>query len=189
MTRSNQALALLASCAFLASCSGEPADLPHGTTQQFMANEVQPTAETYWNAVGAVSELIDGEPVFREFEPETDEEWAAVAAAAVKLREYGEVLATPAYAEGRGQDWLDFAQGMQDVARQAEQAALDKSPEAVFEVGGTIYNVCTACHQAYPPAELPEGVTVDDLGSDAAETGNRPSADQSLEEYQQQGAN
>lgn len=156
-------LSSLAPLILLAACSQEPADLPHGTPQQFMANEVQPTAEVYWNAVGAVSELIDGEPVFREFEPQTDAEWAAVAASAVKLREFGEVLASPAYAEGRGEDWLDFAQGLQDVSRRAEQAALDKSPEAVFEVGGTIYNVCSACHQAYPPAELPEGATVDDL--------------------------
>ena len=36
----------------------------------------------------------------------------------------------------------------------ALQAAIDKSPEAVFEVGGTIYNVCTACHQAYPAEEV-----------------------------------
>lgn len=155
-------LALLAPIALLASCADEPADLPYGTAQQFMANEVQPTAEIYWNAVGAVSELVDGEPVFREFEPQTDEEWAAVAAAAAKLREHGQILAGP-YAEGRGADWLDFAQGLQDVATQAEQAALAKDPEAVFEVGGTVYNVCTACHQSYPPEELPDGTTVDDL--------------------------
>lgn len=146
-------LIVLAPLALLASCSQEPAALSHGTPQQFMANEVQPTAEIYWSAVGAVSELVDGQPVFREFRPETDEEWAAVAAAAVKLREHGAVLASAEYAEGRGDDWLEFAQGLQDVSRQAEQAAIDKSPEAVFEVGGTIYNVCTACHQAYPPAE------------------------------------
>lgn len=153
----------LAPLALLASCTAEPAALSHGTPQQFMATKMQPTAEVYWGAVGAVSELIDGQPVFREFEPQTDAEWATVAAAAVSLREYGEVLASPEYAEGRGPDWLDFAQGLQDVSRQAEQAAIDQSPEAVFEVGGTLYNVCTACHQAYPPAELEPGTTVDDV--------------------------
>lgn len=185
MTRYSGHLALLVPLVLLASCAEEPVDLPYGTAQQFMANEIQPTSEVYWNAVGAVSELIDGEPVFREFEPETDAEWQAVADAAVRLRQYGEVLATPAYAEGRGDDWLDFAQGMQDVARQAEQAAIDKSPEAVFEVGGTLYNVCTACHQSYPPADLPEGASVDDQASGTT----RPSADQSLEEYQEGAAN
>lgn len=151
--RSSGKLLLLAPLAALASCGQDAAEMTHGTPQQFMANEVQTNAEVYWNAVGAVSELIDGVPVFREFQPETDEEWATVAAAAVTMREHGEVLASPAYSDGRGDDWMDFAQGLQDVARQAEQAAIDKSPEAVFEVGGTIYNVCTACHQAYPPAE------------------------------------
>ena len=167
----------------LAACGTETGNPVHGTTQQFMADEVQPTTEIYWNAVGAVSELVDGEPVFREYEPETDEEWEEVRLAAVSLREFGEVLATPAYAAGRGDDWIDFAQGMQDVSVLAEQAAIDKSPEAVFEVGGTIYAVCTACHQIYPPADIPEGESVESVGADS----DRPSIDQSLEEYMSEG--
>ena len=162
MTQRSIKLAMLAPLLLLASCAEKPVDLPYGTTQQFMANKVQPTSEVYWNAVGAVSELIDGEPVFREFQPETDADWQKVAEAAVSLRQYGEVLATPAYAEGRGDDWLDFAKGLQDVAKLAEQAAIDKDPEAVFEVGGTLYNVCSACHQAYPPPEVPDGARVED---------------------------
>lgn len=183
-TRLRQMAILLPALAIAACGEEQQVELPYGTAQQFMANEVQPTAEVYWNAVGAVSELVDGEPVFREFEPETDEEWEQVRLAAVKLREYGEVLATPAYADGRGDDWLDFAQGMQDVADLAEQAAVDRSTEAVFEVGGTIYAVCTACHQVYPPADLPEGMTVDDMAADS----NRPSADESLEDYLDEGS-
>ncbi len=166
---------------FLASCADEPVELPYGTAQQFMANEVQPTTEIYWNSVGAVSELVDGEPVFTEFEPETDEDWEEVRLAAVRLREFGEVLASPAYASERGDDWLDFANGLQEVSQLAEQAALDKNPDAVFEVGGTIYSVCSACHQMYPPADMPEGVTVEDIEADT----NRPSLDQSLEEYRE----
>ena len=48
------------------------------------------------------------------------------------------------------------AGGLIEVAGQAEQAAADKSTDAVFEVGGTVYSVCSACHQAYPPADAPE---------------------------------
>lgn len=179
MTISKRHLALILPALALASCGDEPVDLPYGSAQQFMANEVQPTAEIYWGAVGAVSELVDGEPVFTEFEPETDEDWEEVRLAAAKLREYGEVLATPAYSDGRGDDWLDYAQGLQDVAGLAEQAAINKDVDAVFEVGGTVYAVCTACHQMYPPADLPEGVTVDDVASG----NNRPSSEESLEEY------
>lgn len=171
--------AILLPALVLASCGEEAVTLPHGTAQQFMANDVQPTAEIYWGAVGAVSELVDGEPVFREFEPETDEDWEQVRQAAATLREYGETLASPAYADGRGDDWIDFAQGLQDVSARAEQVAIDKSPEGVFEIGGTIYAVCTACHQMYPPADLPEGASVEDMEADT----NRPSVDQSLEDY------
>ena len=152
-------LIALAPLALLASCSQEPAALSHGTPQQFMANEVDPTAKAYWAEVGAVSELIDGEPVYREYQPETDAEWQALADSAVKLRELGAVLASPEYSEGRGPDWLDFAQGLQDVSRRAEQVALDHDPDAVLEVGGTIYNVCSACHQAYPATAPEPGAT------------------------------
>ena len=150
-------LAAILPLAALASCAEEPADLPYGTVQQMMANHVQPTAEIYWNAVGSSSELVDGQPVFREWAPETDAEWQEVAQSMVTMREYADALASRAYAEGRGDDWIDFANGLRDVATRAEQVAQSKDPEAMFEVGGTIYNVCTACHQVYPPAEVPEG--------------------------------
>jgi len=150
-------LATLALLTALGSCVQEPAEPPYGSPKQFMANEVQPTAEIYWGAVGFTSELVDGVVVDREFRPETDGDWQKIADSAVKLREFGEVLASPAYSEGRGPAWLDFAQGLQDVSRQAEQAAIDKNTDAIFEVGGTLYNVCSACHQAYPPAELDPG--------------------------------
>ncbi|MFB0613123.1 hypothetical protein [Aurantiacibacter poecillastricola] len=162
----------------LAACGGQEAEAPPlGTAQQMMAQEMQPTAEVFWESVGSASELIDGEPVFREWEPETDAEWNDVHAAAVRLGELGEILMTPAYAEGRGDDWMAYSQGLVDAAAQAQEAALAKDPEAVFETGGTIYSVCSACHRMYPPEVLPEGVTVDDVAQP------RPNEDLSLEEY------
>ncbi len=184
MTSSKRALALILPALALASCGDEPVDLPYGTAQQFMANEVQPTAEIYWQAVGSVSELVDGEPVFREFEPQTDEEWEEVRLAAVKLREFGEVLASPAYADGRGDDWQDFSKGLQEAADLAEQAAADKDVDGVFEMGGTVYAVCTACHQVYPPADLPEDVSPEEAAADTV----RPSSDETLEEYMDDGS-
>lgn len=155
--------AALAAPLALAGCDNQPELPPEGTAQQLMAQQVQPTAEIYWEAVGASSELIDGEPVFREWAPENDAEWEAVRAAAVHLGELGELLKTPAYSAGRGDDWLAYAQGLVDVSAQAQEAAVAQDPDAVFEVGGTIYTVCSACHRMYPPEELPEGVTVDDV--------------------------
>lgn len=146
------------------SCSSEPAVPPQGTVQQLMAQDMQPTAEVYWNSVGASSELVDGEPVFREWQPETEAEWAEVQRATQHLQELGELLQTPAYAEGRGEDWIAYSQGLVDAAREAEQTTIDRDPDAILnDVGYTVYRVCSACHRAYPPEELPDGVTVDDL--------------------------
>ena len=140
-----------AGAALLTGCNQGPPQ-PEQTVQQLMANEVQPTAEIYWNAVGHVSELVDGQPVERSFRPETDEDWQRVRNAATRLGEFGTLLQTPGYAEGRGEDWTEIAQSLVDVSKLAEQAADSKDPDKVFEVGGTVYSVCSACHQVYPPA-------------------------------------
>jgi hypothetical protein len=141
-------LTLFALSGALAACSGEPAK----PIKDYMAQDVQPTAEIYWNAVQFVSDE-NGE---HEIMPQTDAEWADVAGAAAKLAEMGKDLKKPAYAEGRGAGWIDFADGLIEVAGKAEDAAKAKDVDAVFEVGGTLYSVCSACHQAYP-AESPEG--------------------------------
>ncbi len=156
--------AALAAVFALAACTDETPDYPLGTPQQLMANEMQPTADIYWGSVKFESELMpDGTVEERDIRPETDAEWEAVRAAAERLGELGDVLQSPAYSEGRGSDWIAYAQGLVDAAAQAEAAAVAKDPDAVFSEGGTVYNVCRACHQMYPPEQLPEGVTVDDL--------------------------
>ena len=141
----------------LVGCTSEPeaAEMPYGTAQQMMANEVQPTTEIYWNAVRFESRLEpDGSVVEEEFEPKTDADWAKLVAAARKLQGFAKDLQSEGYAKGRGDDWLVFANALDEVSKKAEQAAIDQDPDAVFEVGGTVYNVCSACHQMYPPAEL-----------------------------------
>jgi hypothetical protein len=146
-----------ATLALLGACS-QDAEAPEQTIQQLMANEVQPTAEVYWGAVRFESVLENGEPVERDIRPETDEDWARIKAAATELGEHGELLQTPGYAEGRGEDWTQFSKSLVEVSQLAAQAADAKDPDKVFEVGGTIYSVCSACHQVYPPAEgIPEG--------------------------------
>jgi hypothetical protein len=69
------------------------------------------------------------------------------------LIELAELLQTPGYAEGRGDDWVEISRSLADVGRLAEQAADSTDPEKVFEVGGTMYSVCSGCHQVYMPAE------------------------------------
>lgn len=144
------AIFALAATAALAGCNQPPVPI-----QDLMANEVQPTAEVYWDAVRYESVLVDGKPVERDIRPQTDAEWEKVRKAAEELGRHGELLQTEAYTEGRAADWTQFAQGLVEVAKLAEQAAVEKDVEKVFEVGGTVYSVCSACHQVYPPAAGP----------------------------------
>jgi mono/diheme cytochrome c family protein len=140
-------LTLFALALSLAGCQAEP----KASVKDFMAGEVQPTAEVYWKSVQYISDEQGDRDIF----PRNDAEWENVRQAAVRLGEIGDELKQPKYAEGRGAAWIDFADGLIEVSAQAEKAAADKSTEAVFEVGGTVYSVCSACHQAYPPAEGP----------------------------------
>jgi hypothetical protein len=141
----------IAAAGLLAGCNqGTPA--PEQTAQQLMANEVQPTAEIYWNAVQFISDEQGDHDIF----PKTDAEWQRTRDAATRLGELGALLKTPGYAEGRGDDWVQISDSLIEVSKLAEQAADARDTDKVFEVGGTIYNVCTACHQVYPPTTGPE---------------------------------
>jgi hypothetical protein len=137
----------IAALALLAGCNKAPAE----TTQQLMKNKVQPAAQFYWDSVRFVTDL-QGE---HDIKPTTDAEWEKVRQAAVDLQEYGKLLQTDAYTAGRNPDWTKFSQGLVEIAKQAEKAAKDKSPDEVFDVGGTMYNVCSACHTIYPPPVPP----------------------------------
>lgn len=139
------ACAALGVTALLAGCN-QAVEKPAMTVQQLMAKEVQPNAEVYWNAVQYIADEKGNHDIF----PKNDAEWETVRMAAVKMGEHGKLLQTPGYTEGRGEDWTEFSKGLVEVAAVAEAAAKEKSTEKVFEVGGTVYNVCSACHQAYP---------------------------------------
>lgn len=137
------ALALLAGC--------ESAPEPNHT-KILMRDEVQPQADIFWKSAGTIVDM-EGE---HDLTPTTDEGWAKTRAAAQAVIAAGELLQTPQYSEGRGEGWIRFSQGLVEIAKQAEQSAIDQDGDAVFTIGGKMYDVCTACHQAYP-AEEEEG--------------------------------
>ena len=148
----NKALFAATTIALLAGCNQGPPP-PDKTIQQFMADDVQTTAEVYWDSVQYISDEEGEHEIF----PRTDAEWQRVRDAATRLGEFGELLKTPGYSDGRGDDWIEISNSLVEVSKLAEQAADEKDVEKVFEVGGTVYSVCAACHQVYPPAEgLPE---------------------------------
>jgi len=147
MTRA-KLIAAAATAALLAAC-GEDVATPEKTIQQLMADDVEPNAQIYWKSVQYISDQTGDHEIF----PRTDEEWARIKAAATRIGEFAALLQTPGYAEGRGEDWMQFSKSLVDVSKLAEQAAEEKSTDKVFEVGGTVFSVCKACHDVYPPAE------------------------------------
>ncbi|MDO7835536.1 hypothetical protein Q4610_10830 [Sphingobium sp. HBC34] len=136
-----------AMAALLLHGCGRDQPVPAADVRTLMLEQVQPVAQTYWDSVQYVSDSSGSHEIF----PRNDAEWQRVETAAKRLGALGEALKTPAYANGRNADWQDFAQGLIDVSKLAAQAAAEKNRDRIFEVGGTIYNVCAACHQTYLP--------------------------------------
>ena len=137
-------LVAIAALALLAGCK---ASAPTETTQQLMKNKVDPASKVYFEAV----QYISDETGEHDIMPRTDADWEKVRKAATDLQDYGKLLQTDAYAKGRNPDWIKFSQAMVDAAKQGEDAAKAKNVDKVFEMSGTIYNVCSACHMTYPP--------------------------------------
>ena len=158
----NKALLAITTLALLGGC-GQKTETPDRTVQQLMADIVQPTADIYWKSV----QWISDEEGMHEIVPKTDADWQRVRDAAVKLQELAVLLQQPAYSQDRGDDWIQISQSLAEVGELAEQAAVEKDVDKVFEVGGTIYNVCTACHQIYPATTGPEA-------EEAAQAGGAP---------------
>lgn len=130
----------------LGGCSSEQPVEP-ASTKEMMLARVQPEAQHYWDSV----QYISDEQGSREIFPTNDAEWERTAQAARELKATGEELKGARFSAGRGADWMEFSQGLVDAAAAAEAAALTRKPEAVLEAGGTIYNVCSACHEVYMP--------------------------------------
>lgn len=167
-------ISVLSGALLLAACGGsgketaavEPNYTKAHDIKQLMAVVVQPQADLFWKSAGTVTD----DKGSHDLRPTTDEAWLRTQSAAGTLTEMGNLLQTPLYAGGRGKDWMQFAKALSEIGQKAEKAAKNRAGEdTIFEIGGTMYNVCTACHQVYPPAagEIPAG-----NGSGAA-TGNQ----------------
>ncbi|MBI3790057.1 MAG: hypothetical protein HY275_04170 [Gemmatimonadetes bacterium] len=124
---------------------------PGATVKQVMAEVLEPAADTYWDAVGSVSDK-DGT---HEHAPSTDEEWAAIRRAGTVIMESGNLLMMP----GRARDndkWMALAKDLVATGRKAREAAEARDKQKVFDAGAEVYQSCTNCHAVYPvtvPAE------------------------------------
>lgn len=145
-------LSVIAVAGLLSACdSSQPTsgaardfDLVAPDVVTLMSTILEPAAETYWDAVGAIWDSTG----LHEFEPESEEDWERVLHSAYVIAESGNLMKM----EGRtldGDAWMGFAQAMTDVGRVAIEAAETMDAQAVFDAGAEVYFVCTACHARY----------------------------------------
>ena len=129
-----------------AACGGPPPPplKPVADVKQLMQFVVEPAADVYWDGVGTV---IDASGV-TEFKPETQGEWDALVYSAYTLAESGNLLMIGARPKDGG-EWMQMSRALVDAGEKAIRAAEAHNPQAVFDVGAEVYEVCTACHAKY----------------------------------------
>lgn len=110
---------------------------------QFMNWILDPAADVIWGSAGYVI-TVEGE---QDLQPTDDAGWAEVRNAAATITESGNLLMLPG--RSQGDDWNEFSAGIVTIGQRAMAAAEAQDAEALFEVGGQLYNVCVACHQIY----------------------------------------
>jgi hypothetical protein len=117
-------------------------DLP---MNEFMGHVVDPAAFAYWRGSG--TEVTEkGE---RDLSPTTEEGWMELESGAAVLIEAGNALQLPGRSREPAADWNRYAQLLTSRAILAKAAAEKKDRKAVFDEGGRLYEVCTACHKQY----------------------------------------
>ncbi len=117
---------------------------PVGDMKETMDWVLDPAADVIWGFAGYVT-TAEGEI---DLAPKDDEDWAQVKHAAWVLAESGNLLMVPGLAE-EGGDWLEYSEGLRMMGGRLIEIAESQDPEALFEAGGHLYNICLACHQAY----------------------------------------
>ena len=140
-------VALLAACASPPLQTAVPPFQPVADMRLLMEAVIDPAADTIWESVGTIVTMEGTE----ELEPRTDEEWTAVRNAAVVVTESGNLLMLDGRARDTA-DWITFSQALVEIGTRAIAAAEAQDTNAIFEVGGHIYNVCAGCHQQYIPS-------------------------------------
>jgi len=142
---------------------------PVASIREVMNSVIDPNVDVVWNAVKTV--IDHGKPIERA--PANDEEWAAVRHSAMTVSEGANLLMMPGRAvapPGAGSlspgielapdqvralidkspsGWNQFARALQDSLQPALAAIDKKDPQALFEAGDKIDEVCESCHQVF----------------------------------------
>ena len=141
-------LAGLAVLAAAAACERSPRFVPYASVKQIMAEVLEPAADSYWDAVGSVSDKNG----ITEHAPVTDSAWAAVRNSATVIAESGNLLLIDPRARDRG-EWVKFSRDLVAVGARARDAAEARDTKRIFDVGAEVYQACVNCHAKYlvPP--------------------------------------
>ena len=140
-----RALGVLALAGAMAGCTAAPPPLRHvADVKQLMRSVTEPAADLYWDGVGTV---ID-ETGTTEIRPETTEDWDALVNSAYVIAESGNLLMLGSRPKDGG-EWMQMSRALVDVGEKAIRAAEAHNPQAVFDVGAEVYDVCTSCHAKY----------------------------------------
>ena len=142
----------------LVACEQETAPtvatLPVGDMHETMTWVIDPAADVIWGSAGFVL-TEDGE---QDLAPATEEAWAKVRHSAAVVAESGNLLLMPHLLPSGDEPlpadaWIEFSHAMTRFGQEAMAAVDAKDADALFEVGGKLYNVCRACHQVYARPE------------------------------------
>ena len=131
-----------------------PAPQPVGDMLETMTWVIDPAADVIWGSAGFVL-TESGE---QDLAPATEEDWANVRHSAAVVAESGNLLLMP-HLLPQGDEsapvdaWIEFSHAMTRFGQEAIAAVDAKDAEALFAVGGQLYNVCRACHQVYARPE------------------------------------
>ena len=136
---------------FATACAPQPTFKPVASVKQLMEATIDPAADVIFASVGTVVSSSGVE----EIAPKNDEEWATVRNSALTLAEAGNLLMIGDRVRDKG-DWIKMSQALVDIGVVALKAAEAKNPEALFEAGGQVYEVCKQCHSKYWKDDSPQ---------------------------------
>jgi hypothetical protein len=105
---------------------------------------IDPGADAIWESVGTIITEQGTEERF----PKNDEEWEAVHNGALAVAEGANLLMMDSRAVDR-EEWIRLCEALIDVSEQTLKAIEARDKQAVFDLGGDIYAVCTNCHAKY----------------------------------------
>lgn len=117
-------------------------DLP---MDELMGHVIDPAAWTYWHGSG-VEITAKGE---KDLSPTTEEGWEELENGAATLIEAGNILQMEGRVRAPEADWDRYAQLLTTRAIAAKAAAEKHDKQGVFDEGGRVYEVCTACHKQF----------------------------------------